>query len=106
MTDVGAAECFLIHRNFQLRFKENNVAVNFATQRFGMSVLQRTLQSTLSPAREKTSLYFLEVMHSFMNCSLDFAFEHHPAMHAYVYTQLFDVTFFKNSDLRLIEGVL
>jgi hypothetical protein len=54
MIDVGAAECFLIHRNFQLKFKENKVvAVNFAAERFGMSILQRTLQSTLSPARIK-----------------------------------------------------
>ena len=105
MIDVEAAECFLIHRNFQLRFKENNIAVNFAALRFGMSVPQ--IEVHFVTCKEKRHHYtYLEVMHSFMNCSLDFAFEHHPAMHAYVYTQLFDVTFFKNSDLSLIEGVL
>jgi hypothetical protein len=104
MIDVGAAECFLIHRNFQLKFKENKlVAVNFAAKRFGMSILQRPL----CHVQDKGHRYiYLEVMNSFMYCPLDFAFEHHPTMHAYIYTQLFDVTFFKNSDLSLIEGVL
>jgi hypothetical protein len=65
-----------------------------------MYVIQRVLRSSVvnSTTNFVVDIYFitckekkhrdtyLEVMHSLMDCSLNLAFERHPAMHAYVYT--------------------